>query len=279
MSGFLREMAESAAERAAVAQRRHPERELKLRIADLPPPRPLSLTPSRFELIAEIKRRWPSGRADGRESAPDPVVLTDVVTRAKSYAAGGAAAISVLSEPTRFGGSLTHLEAVASEVRLPVLRKDFLVDPYQLYESRAAGASGALLIVRMLPGDRLHAMVAAALEAELFVLLESFDETDLERACEIRARWPRQERRLLLGVNARDLTSFEVDRSRFERLAPLLPAGAAGVAESGIDGPDDAGRVSAYGYGAALVGRAVMRAQDPAAAAASLIAAGRGALR
>lgn len=230
--------------------------------------RPPALRLGCFDLIAEIKRSSPSA---GSLEAD-----TDVTLRARRYAAAGAAAVSVLTETEQFGGSLGDLEAAASALRplaVPAMRKDFLVDPWQVLEARACGAGGVLLIVAMLEDRLLAELLATAAEQGLFVLLEAFDEADLERAA---AALPAARGApLLVGINSRDLRSLTVDPDRLARLAPQLPAGVPAVAESGLDDAAAAARVAALGYRLALVGTALMRAPDPGALARAMLEAGR----
>ena len=153
------------------------------------------------------------------------------------------------------------------------MRKDFLVDPYQIAEARAAGAGGVLLIVRMLPDALLDAMIARTRELGLFALLETFDAPDIERLRALTARVGSAG--LLAGLNSRDLSTLEVVPSRLEALAPLLPATLPRVAESGVSSPEDAHRMGRAGYDLALVGSALMRTPDPAALVAAMTAAGR----
>lgn len=251
MSGFLAKMTASSAERAAAA--RPPAS------GDLDKP-VVPLAPAPFDVIAEVKGRSPAEGAlagDGFDRA----------AQASRYAAADVAAISVLTEPSRFDGSLGHLaEVVAAVPGTPVMRKDFLVDVVQVLEARAAGASGVLLIVAMLRDDVLRSMLDAAAEHGMFVLLEAFDAGDLGRAAALltSADEERAARsQLLYGVNARDLRSLEVDPARLEALASSLPPGRA-VAESGLHSAADAARVAGYGYSMALVGTALMRSADPA---------------
>lgn len=265
MSDFLAHMAAASAERAACLPR-YGDAQLDLPLA------PLAL--GAFEVIAEIKERSP---AAGRLADTGH----DRALRARAYADGGAAAISVLTEPSRFDGALEHLaEVVAAAPGLPVMRKDFLVEPSQVLEARAAGASGVLLIATMLDDARLRAMLDVAYEHGLFVLLESFDAADLERLH--RFLQPRDfdsahGGRLLFGVNTRNLRTLEVDPARLRALAPALPDGPA-VAESGIAGADAAAAAAELGYTIALVGTALMRSANPAALIAALKRAGREAL-
>ena len=259
MSDFLKTMAESSAARAAAAT--------SFREADFDKPVvPLRL--GTFDVIAEIKNRSP---AEGQLGTGHPIEgVSHLASRAQGYAAGGAAAISVLTEPSRFDGELSHLEEVVAAVPgTPVMRKDFLVDPVQVLEARAAGASGVLLITTMLDDRSLRAMLDCAFEHDMFVLLESFDEKDLQRS----ARFLDQDGRLLIGVNTRNLRTLEVDGDRLERFSPLLPE-ATCVAESGLREAEDAAKAAGWGYTMALVGTALMRSDDPAALIAAMRAAG-----
>ena len=273
-TGFLAEMAESSAERVRVARRNVPESRLAEQARQTPRPPLLQLHPSGFDLIAEHKLRSP---AAGALSGP----AENLAGRLAAYAGAGAAAVSVLTEPTRFDGSLAHLSDAAQQLAslaLPVMRKDFLVDPYQLLEARAAGASGALVIVRMLSRAALDALIERAAALGLFVLLEGFDEQDLVLIRELIAAHGASAT-LLAGVNCRDLATLEVVPARLLELAPLLPREAPCVAESGVGSTADAERVAAAGYRVALVGSALMRSHDPAELARALIAAGRAAAR
>ncbi len=183
MAGFLDQMAAGSRERAQAAAAAEPLADLRSRCADLPPPLPLARLGG-FDLIAELKLRSPALGELG--SASD-----DLAGRVTGYARAGAAAVSVLTEPSRFSGSLEHLRAAAAALAplgVPAMRKDFLVDPYQLYEARAAGAGGALLIVRMLSRDALGEMLDCARELGLFVLVEAFDEADIAIAVDVLGR-------------------------------------------------------------------------------------------
>jgi indole-3-glycerol phosphate synthase len=200
----------------------------------------------------------------------------DAPDLAETYGDAGASAVSVLTEPERFGGSLADLADVASRMQpsgVPAMRKDFLVDPYQVLEARAAGAGGVLVIVAMLDDPNLADLVACALEQGLFVLLEAFDEPDLERAARLAEGRAGQ---ILMGLNSRDLRSLAVDPGRLERLATRFPDGWPKVAESGLESPEDAAKAAAAGYDLALVGSALMRSADPGALLAAMLEAGRG---
>ncbi|GAB3997433.1 indole-3-glycerol phosphate synthase TrpC [Nocardioides marmoraquaticus] len=207
-----------------------------------------------LSVIAEVKRRSPS--KGHLAEIPDPAAL------ASAYAAGGADAISVLTEERRFGGSLDDLRTVRAAVPTPLLRKDFVVDGYQLLEARAAGADLVLLIVAALDDVRLRDLHQQADELGLTVLTEVHDEVEVERALAVGAR--------LVGVNARNLKTLEVHPDTFARLAALLPDGVVPVAESGIAGPDDAAAYAEQGARVVLVGEALVKDGDPAAAVAAM---------
>jgi len=270
---FLAEMARGSRARVREAKRAVPEAPLFGQAASTPAPPPLQRAAAGFDLIAELKLRSPAAGvlADAAEDLP---------VRVQRYARAGAAAVSVLTEPSRFDGSLEHLKVAAralSAARVPVMRKDFLVDPYQILEARAAGASGVLLILRMLDDAELAALTDCALESGLFALLEAFDEPDLERAGALveARRGATGAALLLVGVNCRDLATLQVVPGRLEQLAPRLPAHVARVAESGVTSTADAARVAAAGYDLALVGSALMGEGDPGRLVAAMLAAGR----
>jgi indole-3-glycerol phosphate synthase len=272
VSDFLAQMAQASAARARAARHELGEGELEARCCKLAPPPPLRLDARGFDLIAEVKLRSPAAGSLAR-------AVSDVTSRVAAYARAGAAAVSVLTEPSRFDGELAHLAAAAAQLaplKIPAMRKDFLVDPYQVLEARAAGAGGVLLILRMLSRPQLDALLACACEQGLFVLLEAFDAHDLELMQELVGA-PRGANQLLAGVNCRDLTSLKVVPGRLRQLAPLLPHGVPGVAESGVATAADAGEVAAGGYALALVGSALMQGADPQALAQGLLAAGRAA--
>jgi indole-3-glycerol phosphate synthase len=268
---FLSRMAESSQARAHAARSQQPEAAMARLAAEAPPAPALRLRD--FDIIAELKRRSPAagGLADRRFEAGRQ--LTD-------YAAGGACAVSVLTEPEEFRGSLAQLAEAATllaEHRLPVMRKDFLTDPYQVLEARAAGAGGVLLIVKMLDASLLDELFSCAAEYGLFVLLEAFDDVDLERIAALPL--DRQSAPVLAGVNCRDLRSLRVSFARFEELAAALPRDVPVVAESGIAGPEDVRHIAGLGYRLALVGSALMSASNPAEALSAMVAAGREVLR
>ena len=274
MSGFLDQMAASSHARVRAAKSRVAEAALLERAQCTPAPPPLRLAADGFDLIAELKLRSPAAGALGTVDA-------SIAAHVTAYARAGAAAVSVLTEPTRFDGSLVHLTDAARALaphHVPAMRKDFLIDPYQVLEARAAGAGGVLLILRMLSRETLGALIECARQQELFVLLEAFDAQDLEYLAEVIAA-DAGRTTLLAGVNCRDLATLEVVPERLLELAPLLPRGVPQVAESGISGAEDARRVAAAGYRLVLVGSALMRDQDPVGLARALIEGGRAARR
>ena len=232
------------------------EADLLLAVEALPAPRdPMpALSAPGLSVIAEVKRRSPS-KGDLAE-IPDPAAL------AAAYAAGGADAISVLTEGRRFGGSLADLRAVRSAVPTPLLRKDFIVTGYQLLEARAAGADMVLLIVAALDHAQLADLHQQASGLGLAVLTEAHDEDEIERALAVDAR--------LIGVNARNLKTLDVDPDTFGRLARLLPDDVVKVAESGIAGPADAARYADQGADVVLVGEALVKDGDPRGAVAAM---------
>ena len=270
---FLTRMGVSSTLRAVAGMERCPALILEARVRKLPPPTPLRLSPQGFDVIAEVKRRSPSAGLLARRT----LLITE---QGQCYAQGGAAALSVLTEPEAFDGELAHLQEVASAVApRPAMRKDFLVSPYQVLEARASGASGVLLIAAMLNDARLQDMLRYTHRLGLFALVEIFDASDLDRTVSaIRAAGPALvdgRCRSLIGVNCRDLRSLKVDFGRFAGLAPQLPTDIPRVAESGVESVSQAARVAGLGYGVALVGTALMRAPDPAAFVAELLRAGR----
>ncbi len=270
---FLQRMATGSRERVRAARALESDAALARRAADTAPPPPLALND--FDLIAELKLRSP---AAGELASGG----FDRDAQVSAYARAGAAAVSVLTEPAEFRGSLDHLREAArllSPHRIPVMRKDFLTDPYQVLEARAAGAGGVLIIVAMLSDSEIGELLAAARDCGLFVLLEAFDRDDLERIARLAASADSHPNGLLAGVNCRDLKDLSVSFERFTTLAPHLPPGLPAVAESGVRGADDIRTVATLGYELALVGSALMQQSDPAQAATELIAVGRDRVR
>ncbi len=274
MSGFLDEMARSSAARVAEAMRHESLQALERRARAQPAGAPLRLSGSGFDVIAELKLRSPAVGVLGDAAQDWP-------GRVAAYARGGAAAVSVLTEPSRFDGALEHLRRAAqvlAPLGVPAMRKDFLVDPYQVLEARAAGAGGVLIILRMLPRARIEELLQVAAAQRLFVLLEAFDEVDLELAQELwqtRAAQTNHEELILIGVNSRDLQTLKVRPERFAGLAPRLPRGLPAVAESGVATAADARQMQQLGYGVALVGTALMAEADPSRLLREIFAATR----
>jgi indole-3-glycerol phosphate synthase len=208
-------------------------------------------------IIAEVKRKSPS--KGELADIPDPAWL------AARYADGGAAAISVLTEQHRFSGSLADLTAVRNSVSIPILRKDFVVTEYQVWETRAFGADLILLMVASLDDSLLTELLGLSGELGLTALVEAHTAAELARAEKAGAQ--------LIGINARNLKTLEVDRSIYAELAPRIPVGAVKVAESGVAGPEDVAEYHAWGADVVLVGEALVRAGDPRDAVAKFIAA------
>ncbi len=263
---MLERLVAAARLRAAASRQAQPQPALE-RLASLAPaPVDLAehLRAPGVQLIAEIKRRSPS-RGDLR---PD----LDAGCQAVAYADGGAAALSVLTEPEHFGGALADLDAARAALcrscySLPILRKDFLVDPYQVVEARAHGADAVLLIVAALADGELSSLYAEARRWSLSALVEVHDRNDLARALALGPA--------IVGINSRSLRDLSVDPATVGRLRPLVPPGIMVVAESGIGGPADVRRLRDLGVHAMLVGEALVRAPSPAALARELVEAGR----
>jgi indole-3-glycerol phosphate synthase len=206
----------------------------------------LALEDTHTRLIAEVKRASPS-RGVLRPDF-DPVEL------ARKYAQGGAAAISVLTETNYFDGSLDHLAAIRQEIRLPLLRKDFIFDPYQVYESRAYGADALLLIVAILSREQLEDLLSLSHDLGLSCLVEVHNKDEVERALSSQAR--------IIGINNRDLTTFNTDINTTRRLLPLIPPGKIVVSESGIRSRSDVAKLKRWGVNAVLVGEALVTTGD-----------------
>ncbi len=268
---FLAAMSASSRQRVSLARAQLGDEEIQARALDTPAPPRLKLSVRRFDVIAEVKFRSPAAgqlRAGSEEQ---------VNARVAGYAEAGAAAVSVLTEPSHFDGSLSHLKTAvrALEGRIPAMRKDFLVDPYQVCEARLFGAGGVLLIVRMVTDAEAAALIESAVRLRLFVLLETFDEADVARAAALVKQY-RSTSELLVGVNCRDLVSLEVVPGRLEALVRSLPDNVPRVAESGVATAQDAGRIAIAGYDVALVGSALMNALEPLQLVRAMLSAARG---
>lgn len=266
---FLGEMAARSRDRVTAARGQESEATLRKRAASVPQAPPLKL--AEFDVIAELKLRSPAtGKLDNADF--------DARNQIAAYARGGASAVSVLTEPSEFLGSLDDLRKAAAQLNalgVPAMRKDFLTDPYQILEARAAGAGGALVIVTMLSDAAVTELLDCAHELNMFVLLEGFDEADLERIAALTEH--ADPARVLAGVNCRDLRSLQVEFERFGPIAPAIPERLKCVAESGIASVADIRTVVGWGYRLALVGSALMTADSPEAALRDFIAAGRAA--
>lgn len=245
--GRLEPLVFAARQRVDALRATRGELERRANAAPVPPPFGSRRQDGAIGVIAEVKRRSPS--AGAIHEALDPV------THARAYEAGGAVAISVLTEPAHFGGSLDDLRRVAAAVSLPVLRKDFLLEELQLVEARAAGAAAVLVIVRILEPHRVRSLVRAARDLGLATLVEVHSAGELEVALSAGAT--------LVGVNSRDLDSFTIDRDAADRLLAQVPVAVVAVAESGIADRRDVERAARVGADHVLVGTAVARLDDP----------------
>jgi indole-3-glycerol phosphate synthase len=267
---FLASMGESSRQRVSLARAQLSDAEILARAQDTPVPPRLKLSARRFDLIAEVKFRSPAAgqlRAGSEEQ---------VNARVAGYAEAGAAVVSVLTEPSHFDGSLSHLKTAvrALDGKIPAMRKDFLIDPYQVCEARLFGAGGVLVIVRMVTDAEASALIECAVRLKMFVLLETFDEADIARASVLVKQY-RSTAELLVGVNCRDLVSLEVVPGRLEALVRSLPDSVPRVAESGVVTAQDAGRIAIAGYDVALVGSALMNALEPLQLVRSMLSTAR----
>jgi indole-3-glycerol phosphate synthase len=240
----------------AARKREHPLAELEGKVDVGHEGRPFAeaLWRPRTSLIAEYKRRSPSA-GEIRAGA-------SVTELAHAYERGGAAALSILTEETHFGGSLADLREARAACDLPILRKDFTIDPYQLYEAKLAGADAVLLVVGSVSNGELHSLWSMSNELDLDAVVEIHDDQELEHALELDCD--------VIGINNRDLESFEVDIQRTFDLLADVPAGKVVVSESGIHHRDQIDELEQVGVDAVLVGEALMRAPDPEAAVREL---------
>jgi indole-3-glycerol phosphate synthase len=252
--GTLGELVASATHRAAELVRREAEWHERALRAPAAPSLASALRRGDVAVIAEVKRSSPS------KGAINPGL--DAAAQAQAYERGGAAAVSVLTEPERYGGSASDLERVAAAVRIPALKKDFHVAPVQLLEARALGAAAALLIARALAPDQLADLVAAGGSVGLELLVEIRDEDELDRALAAGAQ--------IIGVNNRNLETLAIDPATSERIIPLVPGALPAIAESGVSGRADVARFAAAGADAVLVGSVLSASGDPVTAVAGL---------
>jgi indole-3-glycerol phosphate synthase len=244
----VREARTSLAELKEMAARQPSAKECMGRLSD----------PEAIGVIAEVKRKSPS--KGELADIPDPAVL------AREYELGGAAVVSVLTEERRFGGSLADLKAVRAAVDIPILRKDFVVTPYQVWEARAYGADVVLLIVAALEQTVLESLIERIESLGMTALVEVHTVQEVERAVAAGAK--------LIGINSRNLKTLEVNRDTFAEVAPSIPAGCVRVAESGVRGPHDVVEYVRHGADAVLVGEALVTGTEPRSAVADLVAAG-----
>ncbi len=256
----LDEILDGVRDDLAARQAQTPLERLKETAAAVPRPQDVvaALRRPGVQVIAEVKRSSPSKGA--LSAIADPAAL------ARDYADGGACLISVLTEGRRFGGSLEDLAAVRAAVTTPLLRKDFVVSSYQLWEALVHGADAVLLIVAALDQDALVSLVERAESLGLTPLVEVHTEKEVERALEAGAT--------VIGVNARDLTTLKVDRDTFARVAPAIPDDRIRVAESGVRGPHDLLAYASSGADAVLVGESLVTGRHPRTAVADLVTAG-----
>jgi indole-3-glycerol phosphate synthase len=248
-TGTLGRIVQEAEGRVANLRRRYPElREAASRAGSSGPSLRAALQQKTVAVIAEVKRKSPS-KGWIRERLPADA-------QARAYAAGGAAAISVLTEPLHFDGSIADLASVVASIPVPVLKKDFHVDPIQLIEARAHGASAALLIARAMPPEHLKLMVHEARALGLETIVEIRDEAELRQAIEAGAE--------IIGINNRNLETLEIDPTTSERLLPFISGAFVAIAESGMSTREDVERAAALGADAVLVGSSLSASADPA---------------
>ena len=226
--------------------------------SDAPLPFDRAISTPGLSFICEVKKASPS----------KGIIATDFpyLEIAAQYEAAGASAISVLTEPEYFLGSDQYLREIAAAVKIPALRKDFIVDPYQIYEAKLLGAEAVLFICALLDAETLTTFIKIANEIQLSALVEIHNETELDRALNVGAR--------IIGINNRDLKTFKVDFETSARLRALIPAGIITVAESGVSTPDDVRQVKKLGFSAVLIGESLMRSADKKRFLAELSAAG-----
>ena len=246
----LKEIISKKKERILLAKQQLPEEELKLKVRDLAPPRPFIesvVKPRSLTLIAEIKKASPSCGVIRRDFSPADI--------AKVYQDAGASALSVLTEEDFFQGSLAYIREVKEAAKLPVLRKDFIIEPYQMYESRMYLADAVLLIADVLSREKLVELIKIAEDLGLDCLVEVHDDKELKKAAGLKGP-------VIIGINNRDLHSLEVDFKTTEKLFPLIPKGRPVVVESGIKTAQDILFLKILGASSVLIGSAFMSSED-----------------
>ncbi len=253
-TGTLGQIVEEAKARAEALQARVAELEHAAELAPVGPSLRAALRRESVGLLAEVKRRSPSKGAIAEG--------LDATDQARAYEQGGAAGLSILTEPVHFGGSVDDLRSVRAALGLPLLKKDFHVAPIQLLEARALGASAALLIARALPPDQLAEMMRVGASLGLELLMEVRDEAELALVLGEGAN--------MVGVNNRDLETLHIDAATSDRLIPMIPADVVAIAESGVHTREDVERYAAVGADAVLVGSSLSAAADPASATRAL---------
>ena len=248
MKDILNEIVENKKREVELLKRQRPLSYLRKRIARQRPPHDFAraLAGNRVSIIAEVKKASPSKG----DLNPD----LDHVAMAMIYQQGGAAAISVLTESSYFAGSINYLEQIRAVVHVPLLRKDFIFDPYQIYEARAYGADAVLLIVAILEQGLLSGLIKLARNLNLNCLVEVHNQEELDRAISAKAK--------IIGINNRDLKTFNVDLDTTKRLLPLVPQGVITVSESGITSGDDIKTLDEWNVNAALIGESLVTAND-----------------
>ena len=255
---FLLTMASNSLERYQASSQKISEHQLLERCETNKPNTAFQLNKDGFTFIAEIKKASPSIGALSADNF-------DLCHQAQNYIAGGADIISVLTEPTRFLGSLNDLSKLSKQYpNTPFMRKDFLVHPYQVSEACYSGAAGVLLIAGILSDAKLETMIKRAQQHHMFVLVEVFNKAELEQGIDVITNLNNQPTSMMLGVNCRDLKSLEVNFSWFEHLAEALPKDLICVAESGTNVPSDIGKIVSWGYRGVLIGTTLMQSNDPA---------------
>ena len=255
-NNFLQAMALSSMKRLEKNKANQSEESL-LKACEVIKRKPFIEFQSGFLFITEIKKSSPSL---GEISKPE----FNLFEQAEAYVNSGSNVISVLTEPSKFTGSLQDLNDISKRFsETPTMRKDFLVEPYQVSEAFLNGAGGVLLILAMLSDRMLKMMIERAIKHEMFVLLEAFDEVDMQRAKTIISEFGSHSSNIILGVNCRDLRTLDVNFSRFEKLSKLIPEDVVCIAESGITGASEIEVLSKLGYSGALIGTALMQSETP----------------